>query len=140
VARVTVVNDNPDFLDLVGDLLGELNYETTLIDGDRADALASIAGSEPDVLIVDLRMGSDAMHGWDVAQQVRAEPTLDGLPILVCSADRDALEAIATDLASVQRVSALAKPFSVDEFIAAVEQLLEVARPPSPEPGAAPVG
>ena len=95
MARVTVVNDNPDFLDLVGDLLGELNYETTLVDGDRPDAIVTIAASDPDVLIVDLRMGSDALHGWDVAQQVRAEPTLDGLPILVCSADREALDAIA---------------------------------------------
>ena len=139
MARVTVVNDNPDFLDLVGDLLGELNYETTLIDGDQPDAIVAIAASDPDVLIVDLRMGSDALHGWDVAQQVRAEPTLDGLPILVCSADREALDALAADLARVQRVSALAKPFSVDEFIAAVAQLLEAARPRSPEPGAAPV-
>ncbi len=137
MARVTVVNDNPDFLDLVGDLLGELNYETTLVDGDQPDAIVTIAASDPDVLIVDLRMGSDTLHGWDVAQQVRAEPTLDGLPILVCSADREALDAIADDLSRVQRVSALAKPFSVDEFIAAVEQLLEAARLPSPEPGAA---
>ena len=67
MARVTVVNDNPDFLDLVGDLLGELNYKTTLVDGDRPDAIVTIAESHPDVLIVDLRMGSDALHGWDIA-------------------------------------------------------------------------
>ena len=124
MARVTVVNDNPDFLDLIGDLLAELHYETTLIDGDASGALASIATSHPDLLVIDLRMGSDGLHGWKVAQDVRAEPALDGLPILLCSADHDALEDIADDLAQVQRVSVLPKPFSIDQFVTAMEALL----------------
>ena len=39
MARITVVNDNPEFLDLVHDILEGDRYDTTLIDGDRPDAL-----------------------------------------------------------------------------------------------------
>lgn len=124
MARVTVVNDNPDFLELARDILDHERYETTTIDGDRADALDLIRASEPDLLMIDLRMGRDSLHGWDVAQRVRREPAFDGLPILVCSADVQALRTIANDLAETQSVGTLAKPFGIDELTDAIDRLL----------------
>lgn len=124
MARITVVNDNPEFLDLVDAILEEDRFESTTIDGDRADALDAIIASRPDLLMIDLRMGSDELHGWDIAQQVRATPELNGLPILVCSADPRALQAIEDDLDPGHRVTTLVKPFGVDELIASIDALL----------------
>jgi hypothetical protein len=59
--------------------------------GDRDDALGAIRASRPDLLMIDLRTGSNELHGWDIAQEVREEPEFDGLPVLVCSADLRAL-------------------------------------------------
>jgi CheY-like chemotaxis protein len=125
MARVTVVNDNPEFLELVDDILEDDRYATTTIDGDAPDALEQILASRPELLIIDVRLGDPGDHGWQIAQQVRAEPGLDGLPILLCSADIQALEELADEVARRQRVEALAKPFSVDQLTDAVERLLE---------------
>jgi hypothetical protein len=36
--RITVVNDNPEFLGLMQDVLQDASYPATLIDGDRENA------------------------------------------------------------------------------------------------------
>lgn len=127
MARVTVVNDNPEFLALVHDILEDDRYEATTIDGDRPDALDAVRASRPDLLMIDLRMGSDGLHGWDIAQQVRAEPDFDGLPVLICSADVLALKELEGDLERTQHVGTLTKPFSIDELTASIDELLAEA-------------
>lgn len=127
MARVTVVNDNPEFLALVRDILEDDRYEATTIDGDRPDALDAIRASRPDLLMIDLRMGAEGMHGWDIAQQVRAKPDFDGLPVLICSADVLALKALEEDLNATQHVGTLVKPFSIDDLTAVIDDLLAEA-------------
>ena len=129
MARVTVVNDNPEFLDLVHDILEDDRYDTITIDGDRPDALDAIRASRPDLLMIDLRMGSEGLHGWEIAQQVRADPAFDGLPVLICSADVPALHALEDDLEGDSHVGRLVKPFSIDDLTAAVDNLLAEAAP-----------
>ena len=127
MARVTVVNDNPEFLELVRDILEDDRYDTTTIDGDRDDALDAIRASRPDLLMIDLRNGSDELHGWDIAQEVRREPALAGLPVLVCSADAAALEALKEDLTATRHVGTLTKPFRIDALTEAIDSLLAEA-------------
>jgi len=129
MARVTVVNDNPAFLELVHDILEDDRFEATAIDGDKADALEAIRASRPDILMIDLRMGMDELHGWDIAQRVRAEPDFEGLPVLVCSADVLALKRLEDDLETNLHVGTLLKPFSIDDLTAALERLLTGAGP-----------
>ena len=123
--RVTVVNDNPEFLELVGDILADSRIPTVLVDGDRPDALERIRESSPDVLMIDLRMGADELHGWDIAQEVRRDEDLADVPILVCSADLAALAEIQDQLDNTRRVSTLTKPFNIDRLTAAIEQLFQ---------------
>ncbi len=124
MARITVVNDNPEFLELVRDILEGDRYETTTIDGDHPDALAAVRTSRPDLLVIDLRMGSDELHGWAIGQQVRRDPALVGLPILVCSADVRALRELEEELERARNVRALVKPFSIDALTDAIDGLL----------------
>lgn len=124
MARITVVNDNPDFLALVADILETDEYVTTLLDGDMPDALERVRASNPDVLMIDLRMGSDRLHGWEIAQEVRSDPALAGLPVLVCSADLEGLKSIQDDLDESRNVATLVKPFDIDHLTAAIEQLV----------------
>lgn len=127
MARVTVVNDSPEFLELVHDILEWDRYDAVAIDGDRLDAFDAIRASRPDLLMIDLRMGSDDHHGWNIAQKVRAEPDFEGLPVLICSADVPALKRLEEDLEDTLYVGTLVKPFSVDELTAAIDQMLSDA-------------
>lgn len=122
--RITVVNHNAEFLELLADILNDERYIATCIDADVEDEVARIVESRPDLLVIDLRMSSDGNHGWDIAQQIRREPALDGLPVLICSGDILALQSLAEELADVQLVQTLAKPFEIAELTGAIDHLL----------------
>lgn len=127
MTRVTVVNDNPEFLELVGEILEDERYETTLIDGDSPDVLERIVSSRPDALMIDLRMGSEKLHGWDIAMKVRAMRELERVPILICSADVEGLKEVEGRLDGTREVGILVKPFSIDALSAAIDRLLSPA-------------
>ena len=74
--------------------------------------------------MIDLRMGVEGLHGWDIAQEVRADPAFDRLPILICSADVPALTALELDFTETQHVASLVKPFSIDDLIDSIDGLL----------------
>ena len=126
--RITVVNDNPQFLELVRDILKDEHYAVTTIDGDLEGASERIVDSRPELVILDLRLGTDELHGWDIAQQLRREPSLDGLPMILCSADVLALHALADDLERTKQVRTLQKPFAIAELTAAIDGLLAEAK------------
>ena len=127
--HVVVVNDNPEFLDLMADVLHDERYPTTVIDGDRDDAVELIYAAVPQVLIIDLRLGKEELHGWQVLQEVRKHPDLREVPTLICSGDTEALGSLAGELSDMRRVDSIAKPFSIDELLSKIQRLL--AREPA---------
>jgi CheY-like chemotaxis protein len=123
MARVAVVDNSPEFLDLIDTILKADRHDTTLIDPDREGALQLIRESAPDVLMVDVPIG-DGAHAAEVAQRVRGRSEFDGLPVLVCSADKQLLSEIAASLAVNRPVGTLAMPFGIDELTEAIDRLL----------------
>jgi CheY-like chemotaxis protein len=124
MARVTVLNDSAEFLDMIGDILEDQRYPVTLVDGDEPEPLERIRESRPELLMIDLRLGTDKLHGWDIAQQVRHDRELARVPILICSADVAALTEIEDQLDDTRLTAMLAKPFQIEELLETVERLL----------------
>ena len=124
MARVTVVNDNPEFLELMREVLEDERYDTTTIDGLRDDALDAVRSSRPELVILDLRLSSDGLLGWDLAREIRRDQQFEDLPVLLCSADLQALRDVEGELAGQRAVEVLAKPFGIDELTAVVDRLL----------------
>jgi CheY-like chemotaxis protein len=122
--RITVINDNPDFLDLMRAILDEdAGYAVTLFAGD-ATAIGEIAASDPDLIIVDLLLGGAS--GWEIVTLARADQRLADVPVVICSADVTALKDREAELERVGNVHVLAKPFGIDEVTELVERLIGV--------------
>jgi DNA-binding response OmpR family regulator len=129
--RISVINDNPDFLELMAAILDEeAGYDVTLFDGEKT-TIAEIAASKPDLMIVDLVLGGAS--GWEIVALSRAHPDLAVLPILVCSADVTTLRERSEELDRIGNVHVLEKPFSIDQVTAVVADLL-AQRAPDPVP------
>jgi CheY-like chemotaxis protein len=108
----------------MADVLHDERYPTTVIDGDRDEAVDLIRAAVPQLLIIDLRLGRDELHGLDVIREVRRDAQLRELPTLICTGDKLGLEMLEDELAEMQRVDTLMKPFSIDELTSKMEQLL----------------
>ena len=123
--HIVVVNDSPEFLEVMADLLHDHRYAATVIDGDRENAISLVRAAEPDGLIIDLRLGRDDLRGWEILQQIRSDPELRELPAVICSGDIAALNDMVETLAGMRRVATIEKPFSVDEMMATLERVLQ---------------
>jgi len=128
--RITVVNDNPEFLELMNALLEQdSGYDVTTIDADTLDDVEPIRTSQPDLLIIDLRWRRDGLAGWDVLLAVRADSELEQLPIILCTGDLQSLEEHAQAIADDVKVATLQKPFHVEDLEARVRQFVGEATP-----------
>ena len=74
--------------------------------------------------MIDVRLGVEGDHGWEIAQEVRGEPQFKELPVLLCSADILALKGLESGLAETRRVATLEKPFTIDDLVSTIDQLL----------------
>lgn len=127
--RISVLNDNPEFLELMTAVLDEDGgYEVKLF-GEEATSVDELAASEPDLIIVDLLLGGSS--GWEIVALSRADERLATVPIIVCSADVAALRDRAKELERIGNVHGLAKPFGIDELTELVERLVGRAAPES---------
>ena len=127
--RISVVNDNAEFLDLMAAILDEdAGYEVSLFKGEVVE-ISELAASDPDLIIVDLLLGGAS--GWEIVTLARSDERLADVPIIVCSADVTALRDRESDLDRIGNVRVLAKPFAIDEITELVERLIGRALPAS---------
>ena len=127
--RISVVNDNAEFLDLMAAILDEdAGYDVSLFKGEVVE-ISELAASDPDLIIVDLLLGGAS--GWEIVTLARSDERLESVPIIVCSADVTALRDRESDLDRIGNVRVLAKPFAIDEITELVERLIGRALPAS---------
>ena len=134
MARVTVINDSPEFLDLMRDLLASLGHEMIGFEA-VTSSIEQIVDSRPDLLIVDLRLTDtpQVMSGWELLVLARSHPHLVSVPVILCSADTWELSKRAANLEQIAGVHVRTKPFEMDDMCDLINRLLDEAsanRPP----------
>jgi DNA-binding NarL/FixJ family response regulator len=117
--RLLLVDDEPSFLLLAGDLLEGQGYAV-----DRAhngqEALVVLDKSLPDLIICDIMM--PGLDGYRFVQEVRANPQLSWLPVVFLSAKGEVNDRIKGLKGGADAY--LVKPFEPEELVAMVEALL----------------
>ncbi len=128
-ARITVVDDNIDFLELVSEILADAGYVVTPLLA-AGIGVEDVAASHPDVVVLDLRLATrtSQLSGWEVLRLLRAHERLSTVPVLVCSGDVDDVRRHAGEIERDPMVSALEKPFGIDDMERSLSELIS-ARP-----------
>ena len=114
VRRVLVVDDDPDILDALSEILEVEGYAVQRARNGR-EALERLEQGLPDLVLLDLMM--PVMDGWEFARSLspHARP-----PIIVLSADRN----VSSRAREIGALEWLAKPFELSELLAAVRRAL----------------
>ncbi|NJN17384.1 MAG: response regulator [Oscillochloris sp.] len=128
--RIFVVNDYPDFLEMVSELLSDEGYEVVTTPKHR-DAFVQLKELQPDLLICDLIFDGTA-EGWNLVDKAVLDPSTTNIPILICSAATKQLQEAAGSL-NAKGILWLEKPFTLDQLTEQVELALK-RRPRSSPP------
>lgn len=86
-AKVLIVDDDPQLLDFLRELLEPWGFRLTLLDNPN-QFWKTLEQAKPDLLILDVEMPD--FNGIELCQVVRNDPGWSGLPILFLSAHTDA--------------------------------------------------
>jgi CheY-like chemotaxis protein len=118
VVRILAVDDDPTILRLLQVNL-EMEGHEVLTAGDGHEAMAQMREGSPEVVLLDVMM--PGLDGWQVCEQIRADPALAHTPVVFLSA-----RAQESDLARGAEVGAdayVTKPFDPLALVELVERL-----------------
>jgi CheY-like chemotaxis protein len=82
-ARILVVDDDPDFVEIMRTILESNDYEVmTAANGNQA--LVQVKATLPDLLILDIMM-STVLDGLDVSEKLAQDPDARYMPVIMVS-------------------------------------------------------
>ncbi len=118
-ARILVIDDEPDLLDLVRLALAEGGFEVeTCLRG--REGLERARKGRPDLLVLDLMLPD--VPGTEVLRQIRRDPVLADLPVVMLTARGEEVDRIVGfELGADDYVT---KPFSPRELLLRVRAIL----------------
>ena len=130
MARVTVIDDSVEFLDLMRDLLASLGHEMVGFEAVES-SIEQVVQSRPDLLIVDLQLQDtpQVMSGWELLVLARSHRHLLSVPVILSSADSWELSKRAADLEQIAGVHVRTKPFEMDDMCDLITRLLDERQP-----------
>ncbi len=79
---ITVVDDNPSNLQMIGKLLSYNGYKVDMAKNGE-DALKLIGKKKPDLILLDLVM--PGIGGVDVCKKIKSNPETKDIPIVFCT-------------------------------------------------------
>jgi PleD family two-component response regulator len=114
--HVLIIEDDKDTAGFFSTVLQLVGYECDIVLSAR-DALARLAGSVPDLILLDLRLGME-VGGEQILYQLRSNPRFDSTRVIVITAYPNMAQPI-SDLADL----VLLKPVDVDQLRTLAQRL-----------------
>jgi len=122
MARILLVDDDPQILDLLHFSLSMQGHETIRA-ANGVEAVSAVQRERPDVIVLDQRM--PGMDGRTVSLVLRSNPDTAAIPIVMvtsCTTDDDVWKGYRAGVASY-----IAKPINLDILEWEIERVLEVS-------------
>lgn len=115
MSKVLVIDDNQNILNIVTDILHHYSMEVkALLNPEGVNTV--LQQFMPDIMLLDVSM--PGYDGRNICREIKSEPTLKNVSIILFSAHPMDAESVADAYAD----DFLEKPFSMDELVEIVKQ------------------
>ncbi len=120
MARILVIDDNADLLQMIRMFLEEKGGHKVVLSAEGEDGLAKAFADPPDLAVVDVMM--PGITGYEVCRRLRQNPSTADIPILILTARGQPVDREAALKAGADEY--LAKPVTMAELLKHVDGLL----------------
>ena len=117
--KIMVVDDEPDILLTVGQMLEISGYEVIKA-ADGNECLEKLSEVTPDLVLLDLMM--PGMSGWDVAAKIKENPKWNNIPIIFLTAKGDTMSVGMGHMAAEDYIT---KPFDIKDLNERLKKVLD---------------
>ena len=118
--KIMVVDDEPDILLTVGQMLEMSGYEVIkAIDGKECLKKLNELTTNLDLILLDIMMPD--VSGWDVAAKIKENPEWSSIPIVFLTAKGDTMS---IGMGGMAAEDYIVKPFDVKDLIIRVNKIL----------------
>ena len=116
---ILCVEDEPEMIDLMQLILSRRGYQVKGARG-GVEGIQLIRELHPDLVLLDLMMPD--MDGWEVYQQMKSDPALKDIPVIIVTAKAQNIDKVlGLHIAKVDDY--IAKPFSPQELVESVDRV-----------------
>ena len=122
MAKILLVDDDPDFVNITRTVLQSKNHEvSTAANGQQA--LVAMRAEKPDVVLLDIMM-SYILDGVDVTHEMAADPALKDVPIIMITSLASTPDADIFPTDEHVTVDAwMSKPIKPDKLLAEIDRV-----------------
>ena len=119
--KIMVVDDEPDILSTVGQML-ELNGYEVIKASDGKDCLDKLykLSINPDLIVLDIMMPD--VSGWDLAAKLKENTKWKDIPIVFLTAKGDPMS---VGMGTLTAMDYVVKPFDVNDLIVRIKKILK---------------
>ena len=122
--KVVCVEDTPEIIDLIRLILKRKGFDFSGATGGHT-GLELMRTLKPDLVLLDLMMPE--MDGWEVYRQMKADPALKDIPVIIVTAKAQSIDQIhGLHIAKVDDY--VTKPFRPQILLNSVERALGLNR------------
>lgn len=118
--RVVIINDHPEFLNLIVDFLVENNFDVKSIP-QHQDAFTEIKKNEPDLIVSDISVDT-SIEGFALIDMLYLDPQTRDIPLIVCALATQHMQEISPSLAA-KGISWLEKPFTIEALLELIQKV-----------------
>jgi CheY-like chemotaxis protein len=123
MGKILVVDDDPDFVAITSRVLTTAGHEVVTAANGTA-ALAAMREQPPDLVLLDIMM-STVLDGLDVSEEMRSDPDLKDVPIIMISSIADTEHAAVFPSDGYLHVDAwISKPIQPEDLLNKVSRHL----------------
>jgi DNA-binding response OmpR family regulator len=120
MARVVCIEDEPDMIELMRLLLMRQGFEVIGARGGK-EGLELVEQTPPELILLDIMMPD--MDGWQVYDQLKANPKTRDIPVIVVTARAQTAEKLAA-LGEAGVDDYIVKPFGPGQLVDSIERVL----------------
>jgi len=120
--RIMIVDDEPDQIFTVKQILADFNDEYEIISAESGMQCLDLLENNgiPDIILLDIMMSD--MSGWEVYDKLKENPAWEKIPIIFLTARTDRIAKSAGDFLGDDYIE---KPFDQEELKKRIDKLLD---------------
>lgn len=113
--KILVIDDDEDILFILDIIFVDEGYEVVLFN--TGTTVEHIKILQPDLILLDVRIAGFNRSGPEICMDIKQEPDLEKIPVLLISAEED-VQSLARDCSADGYVN---KPFDIHQLVAKVK-------------------